>query len=106
MQHRVAAASPAPGRRLDRVPLPVISCARHRMPDFWPSCGYRLLKVGADRRLTLTDDFLRSSLLRPELAPLAESCAAEMALHEELLAVPRRAVAGREIAAIADEDAR
>ena len=30
------------------------------MPDFWPSCGYRLLIAGADRRLTLTDEFLRS----------------------------------------------
>jgi hypothetical protein len=76
------------------------------MPDFWPSCGYRLLKVGADGRLTLTDDFLRSALLRPELAPIAESCAAEIALHEKLLAVPRAPVGAGELAAIADEDAR
>ena len=54
------------------------------MPDFWPSCGYRLLAAGADGRLTLTDDFLRSYLARPELAPVRESCAAELAL-----AVPR-----------------
>jgi hypothetical protein len=76
------------------------------MPDFWPSCGYRLLTVGADRRLTLTDEFLRSLLLRPELAPIAESCAAELALHDRLLSAPRTAVAPSEFAALADIDAR
>jgi hypothetical protein len=76
------------------------------MPDFWSSCGYRLLAVGADGRLTVTDDFLRGLLLRPELAPVAESCAAERALHEKLIAAPRAAVAESELAAIADADAR
>jgi hypothetical protein len=76
------------------------------MPDFWSSCGYRLLAKGADGRLTLTDDFLRSSLLRPELAPVAESCAAEIAVHEKLFAAPRAALAAGELAAIADDDAR
>ena len=76
------------------------------MPDFWPSCGYRLLTVGADGRLTLTDDFLRATLLRPELAPIPESCAAELALHEKLIATPRAAVAASELEPIADADAR
>jgi hypothetical protein len=76
------------------------------VPDFWPSCGYRLLTVGADRRLTVTDDFLRASLLRPELAPIPESCAAELALHEKLVAVPRAAVEESERAPIADADVR
>jgi hypothetical protein len=76
------------------------------VPDFWRSCGYRLLAVGPDGRLLLTDDFLRSTLLRPELAPVPESCAAEMALHEELIAAPRAAVTDAEIAAIADADVR
>ena len=76
------------------------------MPDFWPTCGYRLLKVGADGRLTLTDEFLRSLLLRPELAPIAESCAAELALHDRLLAAPHSAVSPAELAAVADADAR
>jgi hypothetical protein len=76
------------------------------MPDFWPTCGYRLLKVGADRRLTLTDEFLRSLLLRPELAPIAESCAAELALHDRLLAAPRAAVTDADLGALADADAR
>jgi len=76
------------------------------MPDFWTSCGFRLLKPGADGQLALTDDFLRGSLLRPELAPIAQSCAAEVALHEKLFAAPRAAVAVGALAALADEDAR
>ena len=76
------------------------------MPDFWSSCGYRLLTTGADGRLVVTDDFLRASLLRPELAPIPDSCAAELALHEKLIAMPRAAVATAEIATIADDDAR
>ena len=76
------------------------------MPDFWPSCGYRLLTAGADGRLTLTDDFLRASLLRPELAPVPESCPAEFALHEKLIAAPRDAVAETELGALADADIR
>ena len=76
------------------------------MPDFWPSSGYRLLKVGAEGRLGLTDDFLRALLLRPELAPIRESCAAELSLHEKLLAAPRAAVTEGELASIVDADAR
>jgi hypothetical protein len=76
------------------------------MPDFWPSCGYRLLAVTPAGRLVLRDDFLRAFLLRPELAPLAESDSSERALHERLLAEPRRAVSDAEIEAIEDSDAR
>jgi hypothetical protein len=76
------------------------------MPDFWAASGYRLLAVGSDGRLTVTDDFLRALLLRPELAPIPESCAAELALHDKLVAAPRAAVAGDELAALADPDAR
>ena len=76
------------------------------MPDFWSSSGYRLLTTGADGRLIVTDEFLRASLLRPELAPIRESCAAELALHEKLLATPSASVAPGEIASIADEDVR
>ena len=76
------------------------------MPDFWISCGYRLLRAGPDGRLVLTDEFLRSTLLRPELAPLPESCAAELALHEKLIASPRAPVTESERAEIADSDAR
>jgi len=74
--------------------------------DFWPSSGYRHLTVGADGRLTVTDAYLRAQLLRPELAPIAESCDAELALHDALVAAPRPAVEAAELAAIRDEDAR
>jgi len=76
------------------------------VPDYWPSCGYRLLTANADGRLLVTDDFLRALLLRPELAPIPDSCAAELALHEKLLAAPRAAVAGSDLAPIADTDVR
>jgi Family of unknown function (DUF6352) len=75
------------------------------MHDFWPSCGYRLLqpKNGA---LVVTDDFLRSLYLRPEMAPVAESCAAELALHDALLKSPRRDVAPAELLLMRDPDAQ
>jgi Family of unknown function (DUF6352) len=76
------------------------------VPEFWRSCGYRLLAIGSDGRLTLTDDFLRVYLTRPELAPVHESCPAELALHDSLMSHPRRAVTDAELAAIADDDAR
>jgi hypothetical protein len=76
------------------------------LPDFWVSCGYRLLTAGPDGRLTVTDDFLRASLLRPELAPVPESCAAEHAVHEKLMAAPRAAGAPAALAPIADDDVR
>jgi len=76
------------------------------VPDFWQSCGYHLLRKGPDGRLVLTDDYLRLYYSRPELAPVAESCAQERALHASLLDKPRREVAESEITAIADADAR
>jgi hypothetical protein len=76
------------------------------MPDFWPSCGYRLLTVTGENRLDLTDDFLRMYLLRPELAPIPESCDNELRLHDVLLAAPRREVTAGAIDAIADADVR
>jgi hypothetical protein len=75
-------------------------------PDFWAGSGYRLLRKGADGRLVVTDDYLRHYYSRPELAPVAESCVAERALHAALLDAPRREVSQAEIAAITDADAR
>ncbi len=76
------------------------------MRDFWRDSGYRLLGATAEGRLAVSDDFLRAYLMRPEVRPVAESCAAERALHESLMAEPRRAVGGPEIARLADPDAR
>lgn len=76
------------------------------MTDFWQSCGYNLLKRQGDGRLVVTDDYLRLYYARPELAPVAESCEAERALHAALVREPRRDVADTEIEAIPDADAR
>jgi hypothetical protein len=76
------------------------------MPDFWRSCSYGLLVVTPAGRLAVSDAFLRGFLLRPELSPVPESCEPERALHQSLLAEPRRAVGDTEIVAMADPDAR
>jgi hypothetical protein len=76
------------------------------MRDYWRHCGYCLLDTTPDGHLLVTDEFLRSLLQRPELAPVPESCEAELALHERLLAQPRAEVDARQLAALVDEDAR
>ena len=76
------------------------------MPDFWPTCGYRFLSISGDGRLLVSDDFLRMYLLRPELAPIPESCENELRLHDALLAEPRRMVPPPEIDAVGDADVR
>jgi hypothetical protein len=76
------------------------------MKDFWLSCGHHLLDLGEGGGLLLTDEFLKVYLARPELAPPPEACPAERTLHQALLANPRRAIAARDVAAIADVDAR
>ena len=76
------------------------------MPDFWRSSGYHLLDRGVGGRLVVTDDYLRAYYVRPEMAPVAQSCAAERALHVALMDNPRVAIDPDRLAAIADEDAR
>src|ERR1700690_3427638 len=74
--------------------------------DFWLSCGHHLLDRGEDGGLIVTDEFLKAYLARPEMMPPEDACAAERTLHRLLLADPRTAVEPRQIAAIADADAR
>lgn len=74
--------------------------------DFWQHCGYHLLDRASDGHLLVTDDYLRMYYARPELAPVAESCAAERDLHQSLLDAPRRAVSEGEISSLADADAQ
>lgn len=76
------------------------------MNDFWLGSGYHLLDRDADGKLTLTDEFLKAYLARPELRPPPEACAAERVLYGRLFEEPRRPVSAGEIAAIADDDAR
>ncbi len=74
--------------------------------DFWPASGYTLLQRNADGWLQPTPDYLAAWLARPELALVAESCPAEIALHEALRHDPLRPVPARELGALADADAR
>ena len=74
------------------------------MTNYWPSSAYHTLKVGSDNQLLVTDDFLRTYLLRPELSLVSESCDAEKALHQRLTNNPRAEIPAGDIAAMADED--
>jgi hypothetical protein len=76
------------------------------MRDFWISCGHHLLDRSAGGGLVVTDEFLKAYFVRPELAPPDDACAAERALHEAVLAAPRRSVDSSEVSSIADADAR
>lgn len=76
------------------------------MKDFWLSCGHHLLDRNRGGGLVVTDEFLKAYLVRPEVVPPADACAAEKALHAALMADPRREVGDTEVGAIADRDAR
>ncbi len=76
------------------------------MPDFWRSSGYHLLQRESNGRLEVTPAFLRAYVMRPELAPVPESCAAELALHEALSADPMMPVDEKQLHCLMDPDAR
>jgi hypothetical protein len=59
-----------------------------------------------DGRHRVTEDFLRAYLLRPELRPVEESCAAERALHAALLEAPGRPITPVTLLRLEDADAR
>ncbi len=77
-----------------------------KRPNFWRASGFDLLARDTGGHLSITDDYLRAYLGRPEIAPVEESCPKERALYEQLLASPTRPVKPAEIAAFADPDAR
>ena len=76
------------------------------MPDFWRHSGYHLAGKDANGRLLPTDDLLRAYFARPEVAPIAESCANERALFERLMHAPSLKVGSDDLALLADPDAR
>jgi hypothetical protein len=73
--------------------------------DFWPSCGYATLQRDTRGWLLPTPAFFKTLLARPELALVAESCAAEIRLHERLLAAPLAVVSQSDLQQLADPDA-
>ena len=76
------------------------------MQDLWPASGFIHLESTTRGWLRPTDAYLRSFLAMPELAVVEESCAAEIALHEMLIATPSRPVVQVELEALQDADAR
>ena len=76
------------------------------MPDFWRHSGYHLAGKDADGWLLPTDDLLRAYLARPEVAPIADSCARERELFGRLMSAPRLKIAGEDLELLADPDAR
>lgn len=73
--------------------------------DFWKSAGLHLLEIDDSGWLKVTPDFIRAYLTRPEIHPVEESCAAEVALHEALLESPGMPVTEDRLASLADGDA-
>ena len=63
----------------------------------------QVMQNTAPRGTPPSDDFFRLFLARPELAPVPESCPAELALHTALLASPTQAV---KLGHVKDADAR
>jgi hypothetical protein len=74
--------------------------------EFWVSSGHHLSRQNHAGELLATPELMTAWLARPELAPPPEACDAERSLHTALLADPFRAVSERDIAALADADAR
>jgi uncharacterized protein DUF6352 len=74
--------------------------------DFWLASGHHLLDRDARGWLTVTDEFLKAYLARPELVPPIDACPAERRLHATLLADPHAIITPSDTACIADADAR
>jgi hypothetical protein len=74
--------------------------------EFWVSSGHHLTHRTEGGGLAVSDELILAYLARPELMPPEEACAAERALHANLMAQPRRPVGEAEIAAIVEADAR
>ncbi|NRG18367.1 hypothetical protein HPQ64_11765 [Rhizobiales bacterium] len=75
------------------------------MRNFWKSAGYHLVERDKNGWLTVTPDYLRAYYTRPEIHPIEESCDAEHALFDKLMADPFASVGEAELSAIADGDA-
>src|SRR5256714_15492517 len=72
--------------------------------EFWKSAGMHLLERGAEGWLQVTPDFLRAYYTRPEVHPIDTSCAAEMGLHDDLIADPLRRIHAPRLAALPDAE--
>lgn len=73
--------------------------------EFWKSSGYHLVKKNDRDWHDVTPDLIRAYLTRPEVHPIDESCANEVATFEALMADPLMAVPNDRLASFEDSDA-
>jgi hypothetical protein len=76
------------------------------MREFWVASGHHLTRRADHGGLVATPELIMAYLARPELMPPADACEAERDLHARLMAEPLRPVSARDIARLADADAR
>jgi hypothetical protein len=72
--------------------------------DFWLTSGWHLLARDENGFMVPTVDFMRAYFCRDEVAPVPESCPAEMVLHKKLTDDPFAAVVPTDLFEIADKD--
>ena len=72
--------------------------------DFWLTSGWHLLDKDQTGCLVPTEDFMRAYFYRPEVAPIDESCEAEIALHKKLVGSPFIKVEKTDLEAIKEKD--
>jgi hypothetical protein len=76
------------------------------MREFWVASGHHLTRRADHGGLVATPELIMAYLARPELMPPADACEAERDLHASLMTDPLRAVSAKDIARLADADAR
>ena len=76
------------------------------MREFWVASGHHLTRRADHGGLIATPELIMAYLARPELMPPADACEAERDLHASLMTDPLRAVSAKDIARLADADAR
>ena len=72
--------------------------------DFWLTSGWHLLDKDQSGCLVPTEDFMRAYFYRPEVAPIEESCEAEIELHKKLVEAPFVKVEKGDLDSIKDKD--
>ena len=72
--------------------------------DFWLTSGWHLLDKDKSGCLVPTEDFMRAYFYRPEVAPIEESCEAEIELHKKLVEAPFIKVEKGDLDSIKDKD--
>ena len=72
--------------------------------DFWLTSGWHLLDKDQTGCLVPTEDFMRAYFYRPEVAPIEDSCEAEIALHKKLVEAPFVKVDKTDLDPIKDKD--